>query len=137
MEPTPLQALAGRLIPASSEFGAPGADDPIIFADIAGTLAPNRAELADLLADLDRTGAAAIAERPLDSLLAEIAGAHGAAFGLVSVAVIQAYYRDDRVMRSLGLEARPPFPKGYPVEEGDFSLVDPVRARGPIWRAAR
>jgi hypothetical protein len=26
------------------------------------------------------------------------------------------YYRDDRVMRSLGLASRPPYPKGYEVE---------------------
>ncbi len=91
MEPTPLQALVGRLIPASPELGAPGADDPAIFADIVGTLAPGRAELAGLLADLGQIGAAAIAERPLEVLLAEIVGVHGAAFGLVSVAVIQAY----------------------------------------------
>src|ERR1700753_2878074 len=97
---SPLQALAGRLIPPSAGHGVPGADDPAIFADIAGTLAPNRAELTGLLAHLDGVGAAAIAERPLEALLAEIAGAHGPAFGLVSVAVIQAYYRDDRVMAS-------------------------------------
>src|SRR6202040_912217 len=32
--------------------------------------------------------------------------------------VLQCYYRDDRVMRSLGLEVRPPFPKGFEVEQG-------------------
>ena len=37
------------------------------------------------------------------------------------------YYRDDRVMVSLGLEARPPFPKGHVLEQGDWSLLDPVR----------
>src|SRR5580698_2075596 len=111
MEPTPLQALAGRLIPASAEHGVPGADDALIFADIVGTMAPNRAELMELLAYVNDLGAAAIAERPLEDLLAELGGEHGPAFGLFSVAVIQAYYRDDRVMESLGLEARPPFPK--------------------------
>ena len=27
-----------------------------------------------------------------------------------------------------------PFPKGYALEQGDWSLLDPVRARGRIWR---
>jgi hypothetical protein len=46
--------------------------------------------------------------------------------------VLLCYYRDDRVMVSLGLEARPPFPKGYVLEQGDWSLLDPVRARKPF-----
>ena len=48
--------------------------------------------------------------------------------------ILLCYYRDDRVMVSLGLEARPPFPKGHAVEQGDWSLLDPVRARQPFWR---
>jgi hypothetical protein len=51
-----------------------------------------------------------------------------AAATLVRV-VLQCYYRDDRVLRSLGLELRPPFPKGYELEQGDWSLLDPVKAR--------
>jgi hypothetical protein len=39
-------------------------------------------------------------------------------------------------MRSLGMEARAPFPKGFEVPAGDYDLLDPVRARGPIWRDA-
>ena len=37
-------------------------------------------------------------------------------------------------MESLGMEARPPFPKGYEVEQGDWSLLDPVRARPKMYR---
>ena len=54
----------------------------------------------------------------------------GAAATLVRV-VLQCYYRDDRVLRSLGLELRAPFPKGYTLEQGDWSLLDPVKARPP------
>ena len=48
--------------------------------------------------------------------------------------VAQCYYRDARVMASIGMEARPPHPEGHAVEQGDWSLLDPVRARGPIYR---
>ncbi|HYI30159.1 MAG TPA: hypothetical protein VD863_20150, partial [Bradyrhizobium sp.] len=48
--------------------------------------------------------------------------------------VLLCYYRDDRVMRSLGQEVRAPFPKGHVVEQGDWSLLDPVRARPPMYR---
>ena len=59
--------------------------------------------------------------------------AEPAAATLVRV-VLQCYYRDDRVLRSLGLELRPPFPKGYPLEQGDWSLLDPVKTRPSMWR---
>ena len=49
-------------------------------------------------------------------------------------AVLQCYYRDDRVMRALGLEPRPPFPKGRVLEQGDWSLLDAVRGRPRMWR---
>jgi len=50
--------------------------------------------------------------------------------------VMQCYYRDDRVMESLGMEPRPPFPEGFEVEEGDWSMLEPVQRRGKIWRDA-
>ena len=50
--------------------------------------------------------------------------------------VVQCYYRDDRVMLSLGIEPRPPFPQGHMIEQGDWSLLDPVRARAQMWRVA-
>jgi hypothetical protein len=49
-------------------------------------------------------------------------------------AVLQCYYRDDRVVRSLGLEPRPPYPKGHELEQGDWSLLDAVRGRQRMWR---
>jgi hypothetical protein len=48
--------------------------------------------------------------------------------------ILLCYYRDNPVMRSLGQEPRPPFPKGHTVEQGDWSLLDPVRARAPFYR---
>jgi hypothetical protein len=35
------------------------------------------------------------------------------------------------------MEARPPFPKGHEVEQGDWSLLDPVRMRPKLYREAR
>ena len=62
--------------------------------------------------------------------------AAAAAATLVRV-VLQCYYRDDRVLRSLGLEARAPFPQGYALEQGNWSLLDPVKARSPSLRRAQ
>jgi hypothetical protein len=66
----------------------------------------------------------------------EFRAAGGAAAATLIRVVLQCYYRDDRVLRSLNLELRPPFPKGYALEQGDWSLLDPVKARPPTWRKA-
>ncbi len=60
----------------------------------------------------------------------------GAAAATLVRVVLQCYYRDDRVLRSLGLELRAPFPKGHVLPDGDWSLLDPVRARGGVLRRA-
>jgi len=113
-----LRQRVARMIPASERYGAPGADDDLIFADIVATLRDKPPGLAALLAEI--AGLAADAPPP----------------PALTLAVAQCYYRDDRVMRSLGMEPRAPYPKGYEVEEGDWTLLDPVRARPPIWRGA-
>ena len=49
--------------------------------------------------------------------------------------VLQCYYRDDRVMRSLGMEPRPPFPLGYAIEASDWSLLEGVKKKGKTYRS--
>ena len=134
-----LRCIAGMMIPASAEFDVPGAGDPIIFADILNTLGRDLDHVREALgglvalcggpfADLDanrrETVAAAFRERG------------GVAAATLSRVILQCYYRDDRVVRSLGLEPRAPFPKGHTLEQGDWSLLDPVRARPKMWRDA-
>ena len=69
-------------------------------------------------------------------MAAKLRAASDAAVGVLTRLVLLCYYRDDRVMISLGLEPRAPFPKGHVLEQGDWSLLDPVRARKPFWRPA-
>jgi len=44
------------------------------------------------------------------------------------------YYRHPRVIEALGLEVRAPHPKGYAMEESDWTLLDPVRDRAGMAR---
>ena len=133
-----LRAIAAVMIPASTEFDVPGADDPAIQADILATLGRD----ADLVRDALDLLARLVGGRPLASLdparrqaaAMELRSIGGAAVATLSRVVLQCYYRDDRVVRSLGLEPRPPYPKGHVLEDGDWSLLDPVRARPPMWR---
>ena len=135
-----LRTVAGAMIPASAEYGVPGADDTMIQADIVATLGRDAgmvrqaldllAQLAGMpFADLDAVRRAAVAR--------QFRASGGAAAATLARVVLQSYYRDDRVVRSLGLELRPPFPKGYALEQGNWSLLDPVKARPSMWRRAR
>ena len=132
-----LRALAGTIIPPSASYDVPGADDNKIFADILGSIERDRDDIRRALADLAALSGGAFADlgparrTEVAAAFREAAGAPLAA--LVRV-VLLCYYRDDRVMRSLGQEPRSPFPKGHVVEQGDWSLLDPVRARPPMYR---
>jgi hypothetical protein len=64
----------------------------------------------------------------------ELRAKGGLAVATLSRVILQCYYRDDRVVRSVGLEPRPPFPQGHVLEDGDWSLLDLVRSRAPFWR---
>ena len=44
------------------------------------------------------------------------------------------YYSAEPVVAALKGSARPPHPLGYEVESDDLSLLDPVRARGKLYR---
>ena len=134
-----LRAIAGMIIPASVEFDVPGADDPAIQADILATLgrdAGHVREALDLVARLAGSPLAGLDPARREAVAQELRATGGAAVATLTRVVLQCYYRDDRVVRSLGLEPRPPYPKGHVLEDGDWSLLDPVRARPPMWRRA-
>ena len=134
-----LRALSGVIIPASDEYRVPGADDDKIQADMLKTLGRDARDVREaltLLAKLSEGSFASLdpAQRSRTALRLRATGAPAVA--TLTRVVMQCYYRDDRVVRSLGLEARAPFPKGHVLEQGDWSLLDPVRQRALGWRKA-
>jgi hypothetical protein len=132
-----LRALAGIIIPASPAYDVPGADDEAIFNDILGSLERDRDDIVSALSHLAMLAGDAFADLE-PARRAEVGTRFretgGAALAALVRVVLLCYYRDDRVMRSLGWETRPPFPRGHVVEQGDWSLLDPVRARPPMYR---
>ena len=149
-----LTRFAGAMIPANAQYHVPGADDADIVADIVAaarrsdeavaaalrfqdTVATAKygVQFADL-SDADRTDFVNRSNTTggFDDVECEFdpAGISGQRT-LVSI-IAQCYYRDDRVMRSLEMEPRSPFPQGFEVEQGDWSLLDPVKRRGKIYR---
>ena len=134
-----LRAVAALMIPASIEFDVPGADDPAIQADIVATLGRDAGLVQEALEALARIAGRRLASLDparREAVALELRAKGGAAVATLTRVILQCYYRDDRVVRSLGLEPRPPYPKGHELEQGDWSLLDPVRARPPFWRRA-
>jgi len=132
-----LCAVAAAMIPASEEYRVPGGDDPAIQADIVASLGRDLVLVRWALDALrQRAGQPLEALDPArrEALAQELRTTDAAALAALSRVILQCYYRDDRVVLSLGLEPRPPYPKGHVLEDGDWSLLDPVRARPPLWR---
>jgi hypothetical protein len=132
-----LRCLAGLIIPASAKYDVPGADDDRIVSDIVGSIAREMDHVRTALGTLRTLAGGSFAQ--LDAtrraeVAAMLRAEGGAPVRVLTRIILLCYYRDDRVMVSLGLEVRPPFPKGHVVEQGDWSLLDPVRARKPFWR---
>ncbi|MGE0222541.1 MAG: hypothetical protein AB7S57_04710 [Acetobacteraceae bacterium] len=132
-----LRVLAGLIIPPSDTYGVPGADDPAIQADMLATMGRDTAQVCAALDHAARLAGGRLGDLdPVkrEAVAQELRTMGGAAVATLARVVLQTYYRDDRVVRSLGLEPRPPFPKGHVLEDGDWSLLDAVRARPPMWR---
>jgi hypothetical protein len=132
-----LQRLVGLMIPADAEYGVPAADNPTIFADILQSLGRDLADVRTALDQLATLAGGSFAELD-EEQAAAVAGlflaSESLAVAVLGRVVLLCYYRDDRVLRSLGHELRAPFPKGYTLEQGDWSLLDPVKKRAPMWR---
>ena len=127
-----LRTVASMIVPASDEYRVPGADDDLIQADILATLGRDAAPVAAALDHLARLAGMPLADlepAARDGVAQEFRTSGGAPAATLVRVVLQCYYRDDRVLRSLGLESRAPFPKGHVLEDGDWSLLDPVKAR--------
>jgi hypothetical protein len=132
-----LRCVAGMMIPASSAFAVPGADDELIFIDIVNSIGQDVALVRQALQRLDSLAGGMFVDRDLNARQAAAAAfqeAGGVSVTALTRVIGQCYYRDDRVMQSLGMEVRPPFPAGFQVEQGDWSLLNPVRARPAFYR---
>ena len=128
------------MVPADAALNMPGADDPAILDDIVRSMGRDLPLIREALAAIAAKSGGALADMDREAREALIndwyasGGVPAVALGRV---IVGAYYRDDRVLLALGHEARAPFPKGYVLEQGDWSLLDVVRKRRPFWRDDR
>jgi hypothetical protein len=138
-----LRALLEMFVPASADGRMPAAGDlPQLVAQIAELAAgvtTLRAALDTLQSEaLARPGAsfAALDDATRSQVLDTVREREADALRRLALEAVTCYYQQDVVLERLGLEARPPFPKGYQIISGDLSLLTSVKARGRIYREA-
>ncbi|MGY9056161.1 MAG: gluconate 2-dehydrogenase subunit 3 family protein [Alphaproteobacteria bacterium] len=138
-----LRALADAIVPASTKYDVPGAGDEAVCKEIisdAGRRLPRLIEalatLNTMAADAHGGGFTSLEPAQQGEVAQAFKEAHGDAATYVGALTVQCYYRDERIMASLGIEARPPAPIGYKMEQGDWSLLDVVRKRPAFHRPA-
>ena len=122
-------AILDMIIPASDDGRFPSAADQLL-----DTVRNELDRLNAVSEDLYGVAFGDAGETHRQGLLDEIRGAEPQFLGGLALQTVTLYYQDDRVMEAIGMEARPPFPKGYEVVAGELSLLDPVRARGQVYR---
>ncbi len=139
-----LEAVLETVIPRSADGALPGAGEIGLTSAIEEKLGAMCAITARGLDALDAAarerGAAGFAAlAPADR--SDVLNAHASSDpGFLPGLVFQlysAYYQHPLVQAGLGLEPRPPHPKGYPLEQPDLdALLAPVRARAKLYRDA-
>jgi hypothetical protein len=132
-----LRRLAGFMVPASAKYGVPGADDEAIFVDIVRSLGRDKDDVREALAMLREIAGgdfAGLDEVATEAAAMTLLACEDSIVTALGRAVLQCYYRDDRVMRALGVDPRAPYPQGRVLEQGDWSLLDAVRGRPRMWR---
>jgi hypothetical protein len=130
----------GFMVPARAEYcmrGADDADDEAIFADIVRCLGRDRNDARKALATLREIGGGDFAgpdETKAEAAAMTLLRREDPVTTALGRAVLQCYYRDNCVMRAMGLEPRPRYPQGREVEQREWSLPDVVRGRPKMCR---
>jgi hypothetical protein len=132
-----LREIAGTMVPADAGLGVPGADDPAILADIVKSVGRDLPLVRKAIAEITAKSFASLDRDRREALINDMYASRAAPIMALGRVILGAYYRDDRVLLALRQEARAPFPKGYTLEQGDWSLLDAVRKRPPLWRDDR
>src|ERR1051325_7070981 len=102
-----LRRLAGFMVPASAEYGVPGAQDEGIFADIVPSLGRDKDNIREELAMLREIAGgdfAGLDQAAAEAVAMTLLGREHRVMTALGRAVLQCYYRDDRVMHALDIE---------------------------------
>ncbi len=136
-----LTSVLDRIIPRAGDM--PGAGEAGGAARIAarlresGELAATFGRGLELIAEKSAdagTEFAALSDSDKDEVLEAVEASDPEFFAALIPQAYEGYYTNPSVLASLGEEARTPQPSGHKIQQGDLTLLDAVRARGPIYR---
>ena len=131
-----LAILLDELVPPSEDGRFPGAGALGLAAGLeeAAARTPRlRRTLGEALGTLAAWDFAALPRPERVLRLQALAEQAPAGLRTLLVHVYRDYYQHPRVVEALGLEPRPPFPKGFEVAPTDLTLLDPVRRRRKMY----
>jgi hypothetical protein len=137
-----LREVLDRIIPAGSGLPAAGALGVGTQIEAALDDDPRKRRLVlEGLAQIERAAwrehdreFAALDATDQDAILQSAERDDAGFFDLLVYLTYRAYYSDSHVLAALGIETRPPQPEGHRLPTFRAELLDPVRARGPVYR---
>lgn len=131
-----LAAVLDTIVPASVEDGMPGAGAAGVAQHVVAALEQAPEHEPGVVAGLAALGAEFLGldgpERA--AALEALAPSQPGFLPLLLFQTYQGYYESPEVLAALGLPPRAPHPLGYDMEPSDLSLLDPVRAKGKLYR---
>jgi len=134
-----LHFVANMMIPANGTM--PAATDAEIFPSILERFAENT-EATEQICDHILTAAiqqfgvdfGTLSEIQSERVVNEFRVKQPELVRFIQICVASGYYKDARVMASLGVREGPPHPRGYAVGPTEWSLLEPVRVMEKIYR---
>lgn len=139
-----LSSVLDELIPPSGDGRLPGAGELGLVrhleharqqaSELGPVIVKGLAALGDLARRRGAPGFAGLSKPDKLEVLNEVATTEPAFLPSLIFHTYAGYYQNARVVEALGLEPRPPFPKGYEMEPSDLSLLDAVRQRPKLYR---
>ncbi len=139
-----LEGLLDVVVPPSADGRLPGAGALGLVAHVVRTMERTPmlrpvvehglGAIAELATKRTAGGWAALSADERRAVFAELAATDQLFQPALFFLVYSGYYQHPRVLEALGLEPRPPHPRGYEMEPDDLSLLERVRRRGPLYR---
>jgi hypothetical protein len=134
--------VLNRLIPASDGFPGAGDLDVATYVDtVVGRSADLKRLFTEGLTHIAMISQAQqeqefsdLADDQKDAVLRQVETLYPVFFEALVQHTYSGYYSHPTVLRLLGLEARPPQPRGYHLEPLDLTLLDNVKQRSPMYR---
>jgi hypothetical protein len=139
-----LGCVLDQIIPPAADAAMPGAGEIGLVEhieqalrkspDLLPTVADGLAAVNGLARDHGEPNFEALPESERSQLLEELSATHPGFLPSLIFHTYVGYYQNPRIVAALGMEAHPPFPKGFPMESGDLSLLDVVKQRPKMFR---